>query len=432
MQSTMKNQSVLSLVGEAREVFLKRNALVAFVAQLIDLFVLLGTEIEFWYIITFPMIMNLLILTSKIRIDLAVNLYFWTNVLVVIVYSILYRRLSIEFALIPISCLALFVFVNALYARLTSFLCLVTFVVYRVIETGVPFVPEPAINYPMLSMIPIITTGVMLVFEIMLFISIKERQYGLYRDDYIDLKRKHVKQINTISEQLKKIDRIQSFSTNLQGVNKQLEFMLAQKTRELQTYLGSIEKSLCCILFGLDSRLIQINQYTASLYGQSESAMLGREFNKLFSLDQSKELYKEMLVTITGGNQWRGDIKGTTFTNNLFYMDAIITPIKDGNGKTLYFLLLGLPFTEKKILELQQKDTLIALEDIAFKASHKIRGPIARIQGLLHLAKNNYLQKEELFKTSDVLLENIEELDQATTELTKFVNNHYDRLNKIK
>jgi PAS domain-containing protein len=432
MHFSIKNQSSLALTDEAREVFLKRNALVAFIAQLLDLFVLLGTGIEFWYFITFPMIMNLLILTSKIRIDLAVNLYFWTNVLVVIAYSILYRRLSIEFALIPISCLALFVFVNALYARLTSLLCLVAFVVYRVIESGIPFVPEPAINYPMLSMIPIITTGVMLIFEIMLFISIKEKQYGLYRDDYIDLKKKHVKQVNTISEQLKKIDSMQSFSTDLQAVNKQLEFMLAQKTRELQTYLGSIEKSLCCILFGLDSRLVQINQYTSSLYGQSESAMLGKKFNKLFSLDQSKELYKEMLVTITAGNQWRGDIKGTTFTNNLFYMDAIITPIKDGNGNTLYFLLLGLPFTEKKILESQKTETLIALEDIAFKTSHKIRGPIARIQGILHLAKNNYLQKEELFETSDALLSNLNELDRATSDLTQFVNDHYDRLNKIK
>jgi PAS domain-containing protein len=316
----MKNQSPLALTNEAREVFLKRNALVAFIAQLLDLFVLLGTGIEFWYFITFPMMMNLLILTSKIRINLAVNLYFWTNVLVVIAYSILYRRLSIEFALIPISCLALFVFVNALYARLTSLLCLVAFVVYRVIESSMPFVADPAINYPMLSMIPIMTTGVMLIFEIMLFIAIKEKQYGLYRDNYVDLKRKQEKQETMIDEQSKKINSIQSFSTDLQVVNKQLEFMLAQKTRELQTYLGSIEKSLCCILFGLDSRLIQINEYTANLYGQSESSMLGKKFNKLFSLDQSKELYKEMLITIAGGEQWRGNIKGTTFTNNLFYM----------------------------------------------------------------------------------------------------------------
>jgi PAS domain S-box-containing protein len=428
----MKNQSLLAFTDEAREVFLKRNALVAFIAQLLDLFVLLGTGIEFWYFITFPMMMNLLILTSKIRINLAVNLYFWTNVLVVIAYSILYRRLSIEFALIPISCLALFVFVNALYARLTSLLCLVAFVVYRVIESSMPFVADPAINYPMLSMIPIITTGVMLIFEIMLFIAIKEKQYGLYKDDYIDLKRKQEKQESMIDDQSKKISSMQSFSTDLQAVNKQLEFMLAQKTRELQTYLGSIEKSLCCILFGLDNSLIQINEYTANLYGQSVSSMLGKKFNKLFSLDQSKELYKEMLTTIAGGEQWRGNIKGTTFTNKLFYMDAIVTPIKDGNGSILYFLLLGLPFTEKKILELQKTETLIALEDIAFKTSHKIRGPIARIQGMLYLAKNNYLRKEELFKTSDALIGNLKELDQATSDLTQFVNNHYDRLNKIR
>ncbi len=428
----MKNQSLLALTGEAREVFLKKNALVAFAVQLLNLIFLYGTGIQFWYFITLPMIVNLIILNSKIHINLAVNLYFWTNFLIVIIYSILYRRLSIEFAFVPISCLALFVFIDQAYARVTSLLCLIVFAAYRVIESSIPFEADPAINYQILSMIPIITTGVMLIFKIMLFIAIKEKQYGLYGDEYIDLKRKQEKQEIKMEDQSKKINSMQSFSTDLQAVNKQLEFMLAQKNRELQTYLGSIEKSLCCILFGLDSRLIQINEFTANLYGQPESALLGKRFNKLLSLDQSRELYKEMLTTITGGNQWRGDIKGTTFTNKLFYIDAIITPIKDGNGSTLYFLLLGLPFTEKKILEFQKTETLTALEDIAFKTSHKIRGPIARIQGILYLAKNNYLRKEELFKTSDALIGNLRELDQATTDLTQFVNNHYDRLNKIK
>jgi len=304
--------------------------------------------------------------------------------------------------------------------------------IYRLIESTVVFAEEPFINYPLLSMIPILITGIMLIFEIMLFIRIKEKQYNAYKESAGGIQTELTKRDETIQSQASKLSALVASLNELQSINKQLEFMLAQKTRELQTYLGAIEKSLCCVLFGVDGKLIQINNYTSDIYGQTGSTMIGQKINDLFFIDQSKALFKEMINTVSSGNQWRGDIKGFTLKNNSFYVDAIITPIKDGNNNILYFLLLGLPFTEKKLLELQQNETLVALENIAFKTSHKIRGPMARIQGLLYLAKRNYLRQDELVDTSDALLGNIVELDHATSELTNFVNNHYNRLNKTR
>lgn len=71
------------------------------------------------------------------------------------------------------------------------------------------------------------------------------------------------------------------------------------------------------------------------------------------------------------------------------------------------------------------------LEDIAFRASHKIRGPIARIRGLTNLMEIGFVEKDELAKVMGYIKESVLEMDVATSELTDFVNTHFENERSI-
>jgi signal transduction histidine kinase len=104
----------------------------------------------------------------------------------------------------------------------------------------------------------------------------------------------------------------------------------------------------------------------------------------------------------------------------------VIIPLKNASVTTNYFLLLALPITERKEAEEQKERISMMLEDIAFRASHKVRGPIARIQGLMSLMENGYVKKEEMSTIFRFLKISIDEMDVTTRELTRFVNTHYE------
>ena len=68
------------------------------------------------------------------------------------------------------------------------------------------------------------------------------------------------------------------------------------------------------------------------------------------------------------------------------------------------------------------------LENIAFRTSHKIRGPLARIQGLVSLVQKDLVKVEEMKSIATNLEACSFELNMATTDLVQFVNEHQNSI----
>lgn len=126
------------------------------------------------------------------------------------------------------------------------------------------------------------------------------------------------------------------------------------------------------------------------------------------------------------GKTWRGDVEHKTKRVSLLWFDCVVIPIRDPNGNIDSFLTLGLPITERKLNETIRENTHKLLEDIAFRASHKIRGPMARIKGLSDLVRRDLLTLEEFKTIAEKMIVCSDELSLATSELVSFVYNHQD------
>jgi signal transduction histidine kinase len=73
-----------------------------------------------------------------------------------------------------------------------------------------------------------------------------------------------------------------------------------------------------------------------------------------------------------------------------------------------------------------KEDTHKLLENIAFRASHNIRGPLARIRGLSDLIRRDLLAPDEFKMIAERLTICSDELSVATTELVCFVHDHQE------
>ena len=154
-----------------------------------------------------------------------------------------------------------------------------------------------------------------------------------------------------------------------------------------------IEQSpISIIITDLKGVIEYVNPYYAELTGYSINEILGKNPKIIKSGIHNKEFYKELWNTILAGNKWIGEMCNKKKNGELFWEQAIISPIKNSVGKTTHFVGIKEDITENKkmINELifakekaEESDRL----KTAFLAnmSHEIRTPMNGILGFSNL-----------------------------------------------
>ncbi|NOS92780.1 MAG: PAS domain S-box protein, partial [Cyclobacteriaceae bacterium] len=173
--------------------------------------------------------------------------------------------------------------------------------------------------------------------------------------------------------------------------------------------------------------ILKVNETLMRVAGYIEEELIGKKISMPHAKYQEDEFYGNGTLFHSKNETWRGEVKNKRKDGSHFWVDKVIIPLKNASVTTNYFLILALPITERKEAEEQKERISMMLEDITFRASHKVRGPIARIQGLMNLMENGYIEKEEMSTIFKFLRISIDEMDVATRELTRFVNTNYER-----
>jgi PAS domain S-box-containing protein len=108
---------------------------------------------------------------------------------------------------------------------------------------------------------------------------------------------------------------------------------------------------------------------------------------------QSKEFYRELWMTITAGQEWRGEFCNRKKNGEIHWEHASISPIRDEKGTITHFVAVKEDVTERKRVaeELQKaKDAADAANshksEFLANMSHEIRTPLNAIIGFSELA----------------------------------------------
>ncbi|WP_291722797.1 PAS domain S-box protein [Bernardetia sp.] len=160
-----------------------------------------------------------------------------------------------------------------------------------------------------------------------------------------------------ITEQLNKEQRIQRQNEQL----KIIQEYLRQKTQELEVINIALNQSTILSIADKKGHITKINDKFCKISKYTEAELTGKDHNIVNSNYHPKEFWQKMWQTITRGNTWRAEVKNKAKDGSIYWVDTVINPLFNADGKITGYLSIRNLITDKKLAEeklLQQKNEI--------------------------------------------------------------------------
>lgn len=233
-------------------------------------------------------------------------------------------------------------------------------------------------------------------------------------------------QLLTLRSSAMILSKAELLTWDLKDAKEKAESLL-HENNELMTALD-----LFAIVSVTDRRgkIIMANKQFEKVSGYSAEQLFGRDHRMLKSGLHNKDFWLQMWSEISNGKIWRGEICNKNHDGALYWVDTVIVPILNEQGKVFKFIGLSRDITDLKnhenelqfinnALEIQTSiaNSMAAQAEMAADAksmflanmSHEIRTPMNGIIGMSNLLLDTTLSEEqkryaEIVKNSSELL----------------------------
>ncbi len=207
--------------------------------------------------------------------------------------------------------------------------------------------------------------------------------------------------LNAVPIRLNGIDYILTVSEDITEKRK-----VEERIRQLSR---SVEQSpTLVVITDYDGNIQYINPKVTEVTGYTSEELIGKNPRIYQSGITPTEKYRDLWETIKSGGVWKGELLNRKKNGELYWEYAIITSIKNEEGKITHFLALNEDITDKKRI----KDELIRAKEEAVKAdklkseflaqmSHEIRSPLNVMINFSSLLKEN-LSDEKIDEYQDI------------------------------
>jgi PAS domain S-box-containing protein len=197
---------------------------------------------------------------------------------------------------------------------------------------------------------------------------------------------------------------------------------------ELQNFRTAVDQGAMVALLDCNGRFLRVNKAIEEITGLKEAEFVGKSFYDLRSPFHRRSYYLQMLHAIRKGEYWRGEYKSVSPRGEIYWIDVILSPVVDRKGKTIQYIALCLPITERKKAE-QERDLLIedlikknqSLEEFAFITSHNLRAPVAQLLGLSSLFNRSNMEDPFNLEVLDNMMHASRNLDEVIRDLTEIL-----------
>ena len=203
-----------------------------------------------------------------------------------------------------------------------------------------------------------------------------------------------------------------------------------QATQEsLRQFSLAIEQSPeSIVITNLDAEIEYVNEAFVRNTGYRREQVIGRNPRILQSGATPRATYTEMWAALTAGEPWKGEFINRDASGRECIESAIITPLRQADGRISHFVAVKADVTAKKRAEealVQAKEAAeaanVAKSRFLANMSHEIRTPMNAILGLAHLLRGD---------ASPAQAERVERIDAAGKHLLAILNDILD-LSKI-
>jgi len=157
-----------------------------------------------------------------------------------------------------------------------------------------------------------------------------------------------------------------------------------------------------------DATIRYVNLAFERITGYSAGEVVGRTPRVLKSGKQTPEFYRELWTTIVGGDTWRGHLANRKKDGSLYEEDAVISPVRDAEGKVVNHVKVARDVTRQMELEtqLRQAQKMEAVGRLAGGIAHDFNNLLTVIAGYAELVQMN-------LRSDDLALKQVNEISKA-------------------
>jgi PAS domain S-box-containing protein len=203
---------------------------------------------------------------------------------------------------------------------------------------------------------------------------------------------------------------------------KLTEIALLKSYQEVQNFRNALYTSASISVTDTSGIITEVNEAFCITSGYTREELLGHTHKLINSGFHNNEFFEDLWKSISAGKPWKGEIKNKAKNGAFYWVDTSITPILDENGHIIQYLSVRYLVTERKKAEEDREALIKNLTRFAFMTAHNLRGPLARVLGLVSII-NLDDPADPINKTAlEKLTNSAQELDAVIYKMIDMVN----------
>ncbi len=140
--------------------------------------------------------------------------------------------------------------------------------------------------------------------------------------------------------------------------------IIERQRNELRQVMRALEQSVILSITDQKGIILHTNDRFSEISGYSKTELLGSNHNIVNSGYHDKAFWKNLWKTILTGKAWRGTICNRSKEGKIYWVDTVINPIRDAEGKIDRFLSIRQDVTEQVNARIQLEQTVARLSAV--------------------------------------------------------------------